>query len=70
MKTGVGFFNKKASEQYKSLPHGEREKLASFSCNTATRVTADTTTTAAKKIKVIHKKVSSLTYSSLLCCFK
>ena len=57
MKVGVGFFNKQASEVYMSLQQRDRERLATLSYDTSSGLVSDKKKSAAKIIKIVHKKV-------------
>ena len=57
MKVGVGFFNKQASEVYKSLQQRDRERLATLSYDTSSGLVSDKKKSVAKIIKIVHKKV-------------
>ena len=57
MKVGVGFFNKQASEVYKSLQQRDRERLATLSYDTSSGLVSDKKKSVAKIIKIVRKKV-------------
>ena len=57
MKVSVGFFNKQASEVYKSVQQRDKERLATLCSDTSSGLVSDKKKSAAKIIKIVHKKV-------------
>ena len=67
MKSGVGVFNKKASEMYSALPQSEKDRLVKLSGdNNSTEVMSpkDVIKAGTKAFKIIHKQVLSFVFQT------